>query len=165
MGLELLERQAVLQSPSRIEELVKIFIHATKVSSGALPLRLLCSRTGVLIQAADGNRLLGDVSLQLIVDIAGHQECVCNWMGNGRVALSNRYASSSGGDVLSNVRLSRLPQTACLADPRIQTLNPSMAYQCSMVDRIRAPRDRSSPATSLGCFKCDNKDIDNPQSP
>jgi hypothetical protein len=27
----LLERNAVLQSPSRIEELVKIFIHATKV--------------------------------------------------------------------------------------------------------------------------------------
>ena len=30
---ELLERHALLQSPSRIEELVKIFIHATKVSS------------------------------------------------------------------------------------------------------------------------------------
>lgn len=29
---ELLERHAVLQSPTRIEELVKIFIHATKVS-------------------------------------------------------------------------------------------------------------------------------------
>lgn len=28
---ELLERHAVLQSPSRIEELVEIFIHATKV--------------------------------------------------------------------------------------------------------------------------------------
>jgi hypothetical protein len=27
----LLEKNAVLQSPSRIEELVKIFIHATKV--------------------------------------------------------------------------------------------------------------------------------------
>lgn len=37
MVLELLERQAVQQSPSRIEELVKIFIHATKVSSGARP--------------------------------------------------------------------------------------------------------------------------------
>lgn len=29
---ELLERHAVLQSPARIEELVKVFIHATKVS-------------------------------------------------------------------------------------------------------------------------------------
>jgi thiaminase len=29
---ELLERHAVLQSPARIEELAKIFIHATKVS-------------------------------------------------------------------------------------------------------------------------------------
>lgn len=29
--IELLERHAVLQSPSRIEELVKIFIHATKM--------------------------------------------------------------------------------------------------------------------------------------
>lgn len=30
-GVGLLERHAVLQSPSRIEELIKIFIHATKV--------------------------------------------------------------------------------------------------------------------------------------
>lgn len=29
---ELLERHAVLQSPARIEELAKVFIHATKVS-------------------------------------------------------------------------------------------------------------------------------------
>lgn len=29
----ILEKHAVLQSPSRIEELIKIFIHATKVSS------------------------------------------------------------------------------------------------------------------------------------
>ncbi len=33
---DLLERQAVLQSPARIEELVEIFIHATKVR-GAEP--------------------------------------------------------------------------------------------------------------------------------
>ncbi|ROV90322.1 hypothetical protein VSDG_08151 [Cytospora chrysosperma] len=33
-GSELLERHAVLQSPSRIEELVKIFIHATKMEIG-----------------------------------------------------------------------------------------------------------------------------------
>ena len=31
-GRELLERHAVLQSPGRIEELVKVFVHATKVS-------------------------------------------------------------------------------------------------------------------------------------
>lgn len=32
IAIELLEKHAVLQSASRIEELVKIFIHATKVS-------------------------------------------------------------------------------------------------------------------------------------
>lgn len=31
MLVDLMEKYAVLQSPSRIEELVKIFIHATKV--------------------------------------------------------------------------------------------------------------------------------------
>jgi thiaminase len=31
---ELLERHAVLQSPSRIEELVRIFIHATTMEIG-----------------------------------------------------------------------------------------------------------------------------------
>lgn len=30
-GRDMIERHAVLQSPSRIEELVKIFVHATKV--------------------------------------------------------------------------------------------------------------------------------------
>lgn len=34
VGSELLERHVVLQSPSRIEELVKIFIHATKRETG-----------------------------------------------------------------------------------------------------------------------------------
>ncbi|OTB07131.1 hypothetical protein M426DRAFT_318161 [Hypoxylon sp. CI-4A] len=34
IGSELLERNAVLQSPTRIEELVKIFIHATKMEIG-----------------------------------------------------------------------------------------------------------------------------------
>ena len=33
----LLEKNAVLQSPSRIEELVKIFIHATNVSFPPFP--------------------------------------------------------------------------------------------------------------------------------
>ncbi|KAJ3571284.1 hypothetical protein NPX13_g5435 [Xylaria arbuscula] len=33
-GCELMERNAVLHSPSRIEELVKIFIHATKMEIG-----------------------------------------------------------------------------------------------------------------------------------
>jgi len=33
LEVDLLERNAILQSPSRIEELVKIFIHATKVRS------------------------------------------------------------------------------------------------------------------------------------
>lgn len=31
-NIDVLERNAMLQSPSRIEELVQIFIHATKVS-------------------------------------------------------------------------------------------------------------------------------------
>lgn len=35
-GAELLERHALLQSPSRIEELVRIFIHATKVRKAVL---------------------------------------------------------------------------------------------------------------------------------
>lgn len=35
--LELLERHAVLQSTSRIKELVRIFIHATKVSGTFTP--------------------------------------------------------------------------------------------------------------------------------
>ncbi|KFH43942.1 putative hydroxymethylpyrimidine/phosphomethylpyrimidine kinase-like protein [Hapsidospora chrysogenum ATCC 11550] len=34
LGSELLEKAAVLQSPSRIEELVKIFVHATKMEIG-----------------------------------------------------------------------------------------------------------------------------------
>jgi len=34
VGSALLERNAVLQSPQRIEELVKIFIHATKMETG-----------------------------------------------------------------------------------------------------------------------------------
>ncbi len=50
----MIERHAALQSPSRIEELVKVFIHATKVSlsdifSGAL----------LLTPFQDGNRVLG----------------------------------------------------------------------------------------------------------
>lgn len=32
LGLELIEEHALKQSPSRIEELAKIFIHATNVS-------------------------------------------------------------------------------------------------------------------------------------
>jgi len=32
-GLALIEKHATRQSPSRVEELVAIFIHATKVSS------------------------------------------------------------------------------------------------------------------------------------
>jgi hypothetical protein len=39
--LALLERHAVLQSPSRIEELVKIFVHATRVCSIVRKLEVL----------------------------------------------------------------------------------------------------------------------------
>lgn len=39
-GRELLERHAVLQSPRRIEELVGVFVHATKVSDTYLTLRV-----------------------------------------------------------------------------------------------------------------------------
>jgi len=49
----LLERNAVLQSPQSIEELVKIFIHATKV-------RLLSAVKRVLrLTTKDGNWFLG----------------------------------------------------------------------------------------------------------
>jgi hypothetical protein len=40
---ELLEKAAVLQSPSRIEQLVKIFVHATKVSCFVRELGLFTS--------------------------------------------------------------------------------------------------------------------------
>lgn len=53
---ELLEKYAALQSPSRIEELVKIFVHATKVSASFL----LSWKVGLTFLAADGDRLLGD---------------------------------------------------------------------------------------------------------
>lgn len=46
MGTGLLERHAVLQSPSRIEELVKIWIHATKVSEGGSRLDSPCKKAG-----------------------------------------------------------------------------------------------------------------------
>ncbi len=57
---ELLERHALLQGPSRIEELVKIFIHATKV-------RVKQSADGDMDSdcPTDGDWLLGDVSAQL----------------------------------------------------------------------------------------------------
>jgi hypothetical protein len=60
---ELLEKHALLQSPSRIEELVKIFIHATNVSGlelNAWPERrkTLANEVGV----KDGDWFLGDVS-------------------------------------------------------------------------------------------------------
>lgn len=46
----------VTQSPTRVEELVKIFIHATKVSSQSDR----CFETPVLTAAVDGDGLLGD---------------------------------------------------------------------------------------------------------
>lgn len=41
-GLEIIEKHAVLQSPSRIEQLVEIFIHATKVNHPLLASHLEC---------------------------------------------------------------------------------------------------------------------------
>lgn len=59
---ELLEKNAVLQSPSRIEELVKIFIHATKV-------RPICLTKRRRLEAklfADGDGFLGHGSWQCL---------------------------------------------------------------------------------------------------
>lgn len=54
--IELVEKHAVQQSPSRVEELAKIFIHATKVWRPSC--RAACwTATNVL---ADGDRLLGN---------------------------------------------------------------------------------------------------------
>lgn len=43
-GLEIIEKHAVLQSPSRIEQLVQIFIHATKVRLSLACAHFLCLR-------------------------------------------------------------------------------------------------------------------------
>ena len=50
----LVEKGALKQSPTRIEELVKIFIHATKVQIGSYT-----SRVNKLTSNIDGDRLLG----------------------------------------------------------------------------------------------------------
>lgn len=55
-GLDIIERHAVLQSPSRIEQLVQIFIHATKVS---LPLLALISNVYAERLGTDGDGILG----------------------------------------------------------------------------------------------------------
>lgn len=52
-GAELMEKHAVRQSPARIEQLVKIFIHATKVS-GSRTIKKNDAKTG-----ADGDGILG----------------------------------------------------------------------------------------------------------
>jgi hypothetical protein len=53
-SLALLERHAILQSPSKIEELVKIFIHGTKVS-----FFFPCLPISVDVLFEDGDWLLG----------------------------------------------------------------------------------------------------------
>lgn len=61
VAVELIEKNIRLQSPSRIEELVKIFVHATKVS-----LRAVFDHGDVLlIDAIDGDWLLGNVPIQI----------------------------------------------------------------------------------------------------
>lgn len=64
---ELLERHAVLQSASRIEEIVRIFIHATKVYRISLRQHVNGARLlGYLVNlATDGNWFLGDVPILL----------------------------------------------------------------------------------------------------
>lgn len=56
-----MEKNAVLQSPTRIEELVKIFIHATKVRG------LIAGTNGMIFinSGTDGDRILGNVSVGL----------------------------------------------------------------------------------------------------
>lgn len=60
---ELVESHAVLQSPSRVEELVKIFIHATKVWQ--LPTH---TAFGTITQTlVDGDRILGNGSRAIML--------------------------------------------------------------------------------------------------
>lgn len=58
MVVELIEKYVVLQSPARIEELVKVFIHATKVSLSHNSPRFHITKLTI----ADGNWFLGNVS-------------------------------------------------------------------------------------------------------
>jgi len=74
---ELLERHAVLQSPSRIEELVKIFIHATKVS------RPIVFKYIRYLSISDGDRLLGYGSGRKVED---------NWIE--RYILMNKFPAN-----------------------------------------------------------------------
>lgn len=67
-----MERNAVLHSPSRIEELVKIFIHATKVRSTSLHTYQLVSWLTVESAHIDGDWILGDVSVCLMRE---HKVC------------------------------------------------------------------------------------------
>ena len=52
--IDAIEKHAILQSPNRLEELVKIFIHATNVSFPLSPEPINC----VTDSLEDGNRLL-----------------------------------------------------------------------------------------------------------
>ncbi|TQN75124.1 Target of rapamycin complex 2 subunit ste20, partial [Colletotrichum shisoi] len=69
---ELIERHAVLQSPSSIERLVKIFIHGTKVWRPFHNPRAFNDRD------ADGNWLLGDVSFPMRNTLPGYCLMGCN---------------------------------------------------------------------------------------
>ncbi len=74
---ELMERHAVLLSPSRIEELVKIFIHATKVryifthvdEGGGYRIFAWGIHGLVADMAADGDWILGDVPVCLMMGL------------------------------------------------------------------------------------------------
>lgn len=61
MDKELLERHAVLQSPARINELVKIFIHATKVRTVSLPSIGKSQFADMVSGCKDGDCILGNV--------------------------------------------------------------------------------------------------------
>lgn len=62
-GSDMIERHVVLQSLSRIEELVKIFVHATKVSVACSSYRAPCLTIG----PTDGDRVLGDRSWRDVI--------------------------------------------------------------------------------------------------
>lgn len=61
VAVELIEKNIRLQSPSRIEELVKIFVHATKVSFRDI----FNHGDALLMNTTDGDWLLGNVSIQI----------------------------------------------------------------------------------------------------
>lgn len=65
MMTELIEKNIRLQSPSRIEELIKIFVHATKVRRPNVVSKTCKTPLLTKMDVIDGGWVLGDVSVQI----------------------------------------------------------------------------------------------------